>query len=107
MVDAAEAERIGLVNRVVPHERLAAEVDEVARRLADKPSLPIRLAKEALRRSWGADLEEMLDYEVRAQDECFRSPDALEGVRAFVQKRPPRFGGGASGPGAEEEDGRA
>lgn len=103
MVDAAEAERIGLVNRVVPHERLEAEVDEVARRLAGKPSLPIRLAKEALRRSWGADLDEMLDYEVRAQEACFRSADALEGVRAFVEKRPARFGGGASGP---EEDGR-
>jgi enoyl-CoA hydratase/carnithine racemase len=104
MVDAAEAERIGLVNRVVPHERLEAEVDEVARRLADKPSLPIRLSKEALRRSWGATLDEMLDFEVRAQEACFRSGDAIEGVRAFVEKRPPRFGGSATGAGEEDDD---
>lgn len=92
MVGAAEAERLGLVNRVVPHDRLEAEVDELARKLASKPPLPIRLAKEALRRSWGAGLEEMLDYEVQAQEQCFRSADALEGVRAFVEKRTPRFG---------------
>jgi 2-(1,2-epoxy-1,2-dihydrophenyl)acetyl-CoA isomerase len=106
MVDAAEAERIGLVNRVVPHERLEEEVEELAERLAAKPALPIRLAKEALRQTWGADLDTMLDYEVRAQEACFRSEDALEGVRAFVEKRPPRFGGRPSGPDGEDgEDG--
>ncbi|MDP2480988.1 MAG: enoyl-CoA hydratase [Candidatus Palauibacterales bacterium] len=102
MVDAAEAERIGLVNRVVPHERLEAEVEELAERLAAKPALPIRLAKEALRQTWGSDLEAMLDFEVRAQDACFRSSDAREGVRAFVEKRPARFGRRSSGPDGEE-----
>jgi 2-(1,2-epoxy-1,2-dihydrophenyl)acetyl-CoA isomerase len=102
MVDAAEAERIGLINRVVPHERLAAEVEALAERLAAKPTLPIRLAKEALRQTWGSDLEAMLDFEVRAQDACFRSSDALEGVRAFVEKRPARFGGRPSGPDGED-----
>jgi enoyl-CoA hydratase/carnithine racemase len=92
MVDAAEAERIGLVNRVVPHERFEAEVEELAASLAAKPRLAIRLAKEALRTSLGADLETMLDFEARAQDLCFRSADAREGVRAFLEKRPARFG---------------
>lgn len=93
MVEAREAERIGLVNRVVPHEALAEETRAWAERLAAKPALSLALAKEALRRTWSASLEEMLDFEARAQDRCFRSPDGLEGVRAFVEKRAPRFGG--------------
>ncbi len=93
MVGAVEAERIGLVNRVVPHETLEAETRSWAERLAEKPALPLALAKEAIRRTWGASLEEMLDFEARAQDRCFRSADGLEGVRAFVEKRAPRFGG--------------
>jgi 2-(1,2-epoxy-1,2-dihydrophenyl)acetyl-CoA isomerase len=93
MVDAEEAERIGLVNRVVPHADLENAVREVAQRLAAKPALALALAKEALRRSLSADLDEMLDFEVRAQNEAFRSRDALEGTRAFMEKRAPRFGG--------------
>lgn len=92
MIGAEEAERIGLVNRVVPHDELESSVRDLALRLAAKPALPLALAKEALRRSLSASLEEMLDFEVRAQDEAFRSPDALEGTRAFVQKREPGFG---------------
>ncbi len=95
MIDATEAERIGLVNRVVPHDDLEGTVRDLAARLAAKPVLPLALAKEALRRSLSAGLEEMLDFEVRAQDEAFRSADALEGTRAFVEKREPRFGGGS------------
>ncbi len=95
MVDASEAERIGLVNRVVPHDDLEDTVSDLAARLAAKPTLPLALAKQALRRSMSADLDEMLDFEVRAQDEAFRSADALEGTRAFVEKREPRFGGGS------------
>jgi len=102
MVDAERAERLGLVNRVVPHERFREEVDALARELAAKPPLPIRLAKEAIRRSLGSSLEDMLDFEVEMQEACFRSADALEGVRAFVEKRPPRFGRGNA---REEDDG--
>ena len=97
MLDAAEAERMGLVNRVVPHDELEDAVREMASRLAAKPALALALAKEALRRSLSAGLEEMLDFEVRAQDEAFRSADALEGTRAFVEKRTPIFGGDTGG----------
>jgi len=92
MVEAREAERLGLVNRVVPHDDLEREVAQTAARLAAKPPLALALAKEALRRSLSADLGQMLAFEAEAQDRAFRSTDALEGARAFVEKRPPRFG---------------
>lgn len=92
MIDATDAERLGLVNRVVPHEELEAATLEWAGRLAAKPHLALGLAKQALRRSCDSTLDEMLDYEADAQDRCFRSADALEGTRAFVEKRSPRFG---------------
>ena len=94
MIDAIEAERIGLVNRVVPHDELEATTLEWAGRLAAKPPLALALAKQALQRSYDATLDEMLDYEAEAQNRCFRSADALEGARAFVEKRSPRFGAG-------------
>jgi len=92
MVPADEAERIGLVNRVVPHDELMDVARDWAGRLAAKPALAIRYAKEAIQRSLGANVDEMLDFETAAQRDCFGSPDALEGVRAFVEKRPARFG---------------
>ncbi|MFQ5680169.1 MAG: enoyl-CoA hydratase/isomerase family protein [Gemmatimonadota bacterium] len=91
MVEAEEAARIGLVNRVVPHERLMPEAVEWARDLAARPELPLRLSKEAIRRSATAGLEEMLAYEEEAQRRCFLSPEASEGVRAFLEKRSPDF----------------
>lgn len=91
MVDAEEARRIGLVNRVVPHERLEQEVAAVAGRLAAKPALSLRLAKRAVRRSLSSSLEEMLDYETEAQERCFRSPEAREGIRAFLEERAADF----------------
>lgn len=94
MVPAAECERIGLVNRVVPADELMPLARDWARKLARKPTLPLRLAKQAVQRSLSAGFEEMLDYETAAQKACFESADALEGVRAFVEKRPPRFGSG-------------
>ncbi len=92
MIAAHEAERIGLLNRVVPHDELESVTNDWAQRLAEKPSLSLALAKQALQKSWGATLDEMLDFESMAQNECFRSDDALEGTRAFVEKRSPRFG---------------
>jgi 2-(1,2-epoxy-1,2-dihydrophenyl)acetyl-CoA isomerase len=95
MIDAEEALRIGIVNRVVPHAELEAATRDWAQRLAAKPVLPLALAKRALHLSSGAALDEMLDYEGRAQDSCFRSADAVEGTRAFMQKRSPEFGAGS------------
>ena len=94
MIPAAEAERMGLVNRVVPADELMPLAREWAHRLARKPALPLRLAKEAIRRSLASSFDDMLDYETEAQRACFHSDDAIEGVRAFVEKREPRFGEG-------------
>lgn len=92
MVGAERALEIGLVNRVVPHDELMDEVREVADRLAARPALALRLAKRAVRRSLAAGIDEMLDYELEAQAACFLTADAREGTRAFLDKRPPRFG---------------
>jgi 2-(1,2-epoxy-1,2-dihydrophenyl)acetyl-CoA isomerase len=100
MIPADEAARIGLVNRVVPHDDLMDVAREWAERLAAKPALALRYAKEAVQRSLGATVDEMLDFETAAQRDCFGSADALEGVRAFVEKRAAEFGvaDGDSGP---------
>ena len=96
MIPAIEAERIGLVNRVVPPEELMSTAREWAERLAAKPALPLLLAKHAIQLSLTSSFEEMLDYETEAQRACFKSEDAREGVLAFIEKREPRFAAGQS-----------
>ena len=93
LVPAEEAHRLGLFDRVVPHERFEDEVRACARALAQAPPRALALAKAALRRSPHAELDEMLDLELRAQLECFATEDAREGIRAFLEKREPRFRG--------------
>jgi 2-(1,2-epoxy-1,2-dihydrophenyl)acetyl-CoA isomerase len=92
MVPAERALEMGLVNRVVPDEELERTTAEWAARLVAKPALSLALAKQAIRRTWTSTLDEMLGFEADAQDRCFRSADAREGIRAFTEKRPPRFG---------------
>ena len=80
------AERIGLVNRVVPHDELEDTVREVAKRLAAKPALALALAKEALRRSLSADLDEMLTrYDPASLQEGW---NAVDGERVFYVGNP-------------------
>lgn len=95
MVDAAEALRIGLVNRVVAHERLAEETHALAARLAAAPQTSVRAAKRNLRASAERTLDECLAAEFEAQAACWASTDSGEGVRAFVEKRPAAFAGTA------------
>ena len=92
IVDAEECLRLGLFNRVVPHEMLGEETMELALALAAKPALALALAKRAVHRSMAHSLPEMLDYELDAQLHCFESGDAAEGINAFVEKRTPLFG---------------
>jgi 2-(1,2-epoxy-1,2-dihydrophenyl)acetyl-CoA isomerase len=92
MIDAAEALRIGLVSRVVPHDRLAGEVQGFAARVAAAPQASVRLVKRTLTASFERTLEQCLDAEEEAQAACWESADAAEGLRAFVEKRSPVFG---------------
>lgn len=92
-VGAAEAERIGLVNRVVPGERLLDEARALARRLAAMPPRALAYAKRELERALATDLETALDYEASMQGLAARTADHVEGLAAFLEKRPPRFEG--------------
>jgi len=93
IIDAAEAERLGLVNRVVAPEELDAVVDDWARRLADGPPIALGLSKRLLNDSAGRTLEEALEDESRAQTINFATADAMEAITAFFQKRTPVFRG--------------
>src|SRR5438067_2514672 len=84
---------LGLLNRVVPDDQLEAETRRLAERLAAAPPESIAAAKHAVYLSHHAELEEMLQYETEAQLRCFQTPEAREGVRAFLETRPPRFQG--------------
>jgi 2-(1,2-epoxy-1,2-dihydrophenyl)acetyl-CoA isomerase len=92
-VDAATAERIGLVNRVVAADALVAEAQALAARLAAGPPIALGLAKRALARGLVADLEAVLEYEAELQTAAGRTRDHAEGVAAFLEKRPARFRG--------------
>ena len=92
-IDAPEALALGLVNRGVPHDALADTVRSYALSLAAKPALSLALTKRAIYQSLDRTLPAMLDYELDAQLRCFAGPDAAEGIRAFVEKRSPKFGG--------------
>ncbi len=90
---AEEAQRIGLVNWVVPADQLAAETAKLATRLAQGPTLAYGLAKTALYQGLEMSLEDVLNMEARNQAIAGRSQDRDEGVAAFREKRTPHFCG--------------
>jgi 2-(1,2-epoxy-1,2-dihydrophenyl)acetyl-CoA isomerase len=92
--DAAEALRLGLVNRVVGEAELEEETLALARRLAAGPAQSIAQMKRLLRVSFEHDLRGQLDAERSAFLACAATPDFAEGLEAFLAKRPPRFGAG-------------
>ncbi|MFH1003484.1 MAG: enoyl-CoA hydratase-related protein, partial [Chloroflexota bacterium] len=93
IIDAQEAERIGLVNMVVPPEQLEPTVKELARRLAQGAPVALALTKNSLNQSLGQDLDTMLETESKAQSICYLTEDCKEGVEAFLGKRRPVFKG--------------
>ncbi|MBW1876087.1 MAG: enoyl-CoA hydratase [Deltaproteobacteria bacterium] len=92
-VKTEEAERIGLVTRVVAENELDQAVKELARRLAAGPPVALGFTKRAIRRSLDRDMEGEFDYEIFAQVQCLQSNDHREGLAAFREKRAPRFEG--------------
>ena len=93
MIDAATAERIGLVNRVVPAERLAAEARALALKILEKGPAAIGLAKACLRAAMEMPLSAGLDFETAAFGVVGSTHDKEEGMRAFIEKRKPLWTG--------------
>jgi len=92
-VSAADAERFGLVNRVVPVDRYLDEAKRLATVIASRPPLAVRLAKEAVNMAYETGLSAGLDFERRLFYLLFASEDKREGMRAFLEKRPGAFKG--------------
>jgi enoyl-CoA hydratase len=93
MLTAVEAERLGLVNRVVPVELLLQEAKKIAKKIAAKPVLAVKAAKEAVLKSANLPLDEGLDFERKSFYLLFASEDRTEGMKAFLEKRRPEFKG--------------
>ncbi|HMG37276.1 MAG TPA: enoyl-CoA hydratase [Blastocatellia bacterium] len=93
IIDAAEALRIGLINRVVSAESLSAEVSSVASRVAHGPLTSYRYMKSNVNMAASTDFRTLLDREAETHIRCSFTEDHKEGVRAFMEKREPRFTG--------------
>ncbi len=92
-IDAATADRYGLVNRVVPHEELLPAAQEWARRLASGPTLAISMTKRMLNNEWNMDLVSALEAEAQAQALMLMSEDHRRFYEAFKAKEKPEFTG--------------
>ncbi len=93
MLSAAEAQRLGIVTRVVADADLRAETDALTAELASGATLAFGAAKRLLRDGWTETLETQMEHETRAIAAISRSADAQEGIAAFLAKRPPAFTG--------------
>ncbi|MDY6912649.1 MAG: enoyl-CoA hydratase-related protein, partial [Chloroflexota bacterium] len=92
-IGAQEAERIGLINQVVPAEQLESTVSELAGRLAKGPSKAIAMAKATIYQGLTMDMNSVLEAEVRAMSLSIATEDAKEGISAFLERRKPIFKG--------------
>lgn len=93
VIDAATAERQGILNQVVSRDEFPAAVQSLAREIASCGPVAVRMVKKAIYRGVAHSLEEMLDYESMQQSMTFRTEDAREGITAVMEKREPKFEG--------------
>jgi enoyl-CoA hydratase len=93
VIDAAEAQRLGLVGRVVAHEDLLPVAMELAGRIAANPPLAVQAIKSGLRRALDPDWAALGEWVSATLGELFTTDDHREGVRAFLEKRPARYTG--------------
>ena len=92
-LSAADAERLGLVARIVPAAELLSEARALAGRLAAAAPVALALTKEALERSWTSSFEEQLELEAELQGRAGSTADHAEGIAAFIERRRPHFRG--------------
>jgi 2-(1,2-epoxy-1,2-dihydrophenyl)acetyl-CoA isomerase len=92
-INASEAERVGLVNKVVPGPELERATMEIATRLASSPTKAIGLIKRTLNKAMTSTLDDLLDYEASIQEIASMTADHKEGVEAFLEKRRAKFVG--------------
>ena len=92
-IDAAEAHRIGLVNRVIAHDQFESEVTAWATRVAAGPLTSFRYMKANVNLATHSDFRALLDREAETHLRCGQTDDHKEGVRAFLEKRAPKFTG--------------
>lgn len=92
-ISAAEAQQIGIVNRVVPADSLLNEAITLAEKLAEKAPISIGLTKKIMNQHLNRDVKVLLELEAQGQEICFQTEDFQEGARAFFEKRQPRFRG--------------
>jgi enoyl-CoA hydratase len=93
IIDAQEALRLGLVNRVVAGEQLMAEARKTAALIAQKAPIAVRLAKRVIDEGLENALRDGNDLEIAAFEDCFRTADKEEGISAFLEKRAATFKG--------------
>ena len=93
MIDAQEALRIGLVQKVVAPENLLVEAKNIVKRILKKSAVAVNFAKDAINRGMEMDIPNALQYEAYIFGTCFASEDQKEGMTAFVEKRKPAFSG--------------
>ena len=90
-IGAEEAFRIGLVNRVVPHEELLQTTKDIARKIMQVGPSAVGFAKTAMNLGLDIDLAAGSTYEARAFGDCFSSAESKEGIAAFLEKRKPNW----------------
>jgi enoyl-CoA hydratase len=93
MISALEAEKIGLVNKVIPHDQLMEEVITTAKEIASKGKTSLRAAKQAINHGMNTDLATGIHIEIDGFSMCYGSSDAKEGTSAFLEKRKAKFKG--------------
>jgi enoyl-CoA hydratase len=93
LIDARTACEIGLVNYVVPQDRVIGKAEEIAKKIAANGPLAVKAIKQAVIENLGLTIRDALAHELELAMPVFMSKDAREGPRAFKEKRPPKYEG--------------